>query len=79
MKKPDLTKKITKQDIWAIGVIAYQLCTFKLPFNNQSSSGDMIDAIKKDPHPPIEQDFSEELKDLISCMLIKDPEHRPSI
>jgi serine/threonine protein kinase len=23
---------ITKQDVWAIGVIAYQLCTLKLPF-----------------------------------------------
>ena len=27
---------ITKQDVWAIGVIAYELCTFKLPFNRES-------------------------------------------
>jgi serine/threonine protein kinase len=26
--KPD----INKQDVWAIGVIAYQMCTFTLPF-----------------------------------------------
>ena len=73
-KKPN----ITKQDIWAIGVIAYELCTFKLPFNNQSS-GAMIDAIKNDPHYPIEQNYSKELKDLISWMLTKDPDQRPSI
>ena len=23
---------ISKQDVWAIGVIAYQLCTLRLPF-----------------------------------------------
>lgn len=28
---------ITKQDVWAIGVIAYELCTFKLPFNRESA------------------------------------------
>jgi serine/threonine protein kinase len=39
----------------------------------------MIDAIINDPHPPIEQDYSQELKDAISCMLMKDPEERPSI
>jgi serine/threonine protein kinase len=39
----------------------------------------MIIGIIKDNPPPIEQDYSQELKDLISCMLIKDPEQRPSI
>ena len=24
--------EITKQDVWAIGVITYQMCTFNLPF-----------------------------------------------
>jgi serine/threonine protein kinase len=23
---------ISKQDVWAIGIIAYELCTFHLPF-----------------------------------------------
>jgi aurora kinase len=31
-KKPD----ISKQDIWSIGVIAYKLCTQRLPFNRDS-------------------------------------------
>ena len=70
---------MTRQDVWAIGVIAYELCTFHYPFLYKTEEA-MIKAIINDPHTPIEsQDFSEELKDLISCMLIKDPELRPSI
>jgi NIMA (never in mitosis gene a)-related kinase 1/4/5 len=74
LEKPNLTK----QDVWAIGVIAYELCTFHHPFKFETSQA-MINAIINDPHTPIEQDYSKELKDLISCMLIKDPEQRSSI
>jgi serine/threonine protein kinase len=74
LEKPNMTK----QDVWAIGVIAYELCTFHLPFYGESSSSKIL-AIINDPFTPIEQDYSQELKDLISCMLIKDPEQRPSI
>jgi serine/threonine protein kinase len=28
---------ITKQDVWAIGVMAYELCSFQLPFNAQTA------------------------------------------
>jgi doublecortin-like kinase 1/2 len=28
---------MTKQDVWAIGVIAYELCTFHLPFECETS------------------------------------------
>jgi serine/threonine protein kinase len=69
---------IKKQDVWAIGIIAYELCTFKFPFKLEPSNA-MINSIINDPPSPIEDDYSQELKDLISCMLIKDPELRPSI
>ena len=71
LKKPS----ITKQDVWAIGVIAYELCTFRLPFNGNAS----YSAIINDDPSPIEQDYSQELKDLISSLLIKDPDQRKSI
>jgi serine/threonine protein kinase len=32
LEKPNMTK----QDVWAIGVIAYELCTFNLPFNGEN-------------------------------------------
>jgi serine/threonine protein kinase len=41
-----------KQDVWAIGIIAYELCTFNFPFNGESSSS-MSLAIINDPHTPI--------------------------
>ena len=70
---------MTKQDIWAIGVMAYELCTFHHPFNCESSSSLILSTINDD-HTPIEsKDYSQELKDLIACMLIKIPERRPSI
>ena len=74
LKKPS----ITKQDVWAIGVIAYELCTFRLPFNGNASYSIILAIINDDPSP-IEEDYSQELKDLISSLLIKDPDQRKSI
>ena len=73
-KKPN----ITKQNVWAIGVIAYELCTFNNPFKGERLSV-LFNAIINDPPTQMEQNYSQELKDLISSMLIKDPEKRPSI
>jgi NIMA (never in mitosis gene a)-related kinase 1/4/5 len=71
--------KISKQDVWSIGVIAYQLCTFRLPFKSESPSA-TIAAILSSPHEPILHKFySDELKDIINRLLTKDPEKRPSI
>ena len=58
--------------------MAYELCTFRIPFKC-ASSGATVDAIIKDTQLPIEQGYSAELKDFINRMLIKDPENRPSI
>jgi serine/threonine protein kinase len=73
--KPD----ITKQDVWAIGVIAYQLCTFNLPFTGFESSA-VLNAILNHPFDPItHQGYSPELKGIINKLLTKDPANRPSI
>jgi eukaryotic-like serine/threonine-protein kinase len=39
---------VTKEDVWAIGVIAYEICTFTLPF--RGSSGALLNAILNSPH-----------------------------
>jgi serine/threonine protein kinase len=44
-KKPD----ITKQDVWAIGIIAYEICTLSLPFTGFAATA-MINAILNNPH-----------------------------
>jgi serine/threonine protein kinase len=48
---------ITKQDVWAIGVIAYELCTFKLPFKRETAYLTILAILNDDPSP-IEQDYS---------------------
>jgi serine/threonine protein kinase len=70
---------ISKQDVWSIGVIAYQMCTLRLPFKCESPAA-TIAAILTAPHDPIPHKlYSDELKDIINMLLTKDPEKRPSI
>jgi serine/threonine protein kinase len=73
--KPDFTK----QDVWAIGVITYQMCTFNLPFTGFENFA-LINAILNHPPDPITHEgYSAELKALIDQLLTKDPTKRPSI
>jgi serine/threonine protein kinase len=75
MAKPN----ISKQDVWSIGVIGYQLCTHRLPFKCESPAA-TIAAILTAPHDPIPNKlYSDEIKDIINRLLAKDPEQRPSI
>jgi serine/threonine protein kinase len=70
---------ISKQDVWSIGVIAYQLCTLRLPFKRERTGGTMM-AILNNPHDPITDTlYSDELKDIIDRLLTKDSKLRPSI
>jgi eukaryotic-like serine/threonine-protein kinase len=73
-ENPDMTK----QDVWAVGIIAYQICTLNLPF--RGGTGAIINAILSTPHKPIAHEgYSAELKGLIDQILTKDPTKRPSI
>jgi serine/threonine protein kinase len=70
---------ISKQDVWSIGVIAYQLCALRLPFKSEQT-GATIAAIISKPHDPIPHNlYSDELKGIINRLLTKDPQQRPSI
>jgi NIMA (never in mitosis gene a)-related kinase len=67
-----------KIDIWALGVLLYELASLKLPFfsHDLDELEKLIIAGKYDPIPDI---FSNDLHNLIDSMLILDFEHRPSI
>jgi serine/threonine protein kinase len=55
------------------------MCTLRLPFQKDLKSA-TIASILNDPHDPIVHErYSKELKNLVSSLLTKDPEHRPSI
>jgi NIMA (never in mitosis gene a)-related kinase len=68
----------TKADIWALGVILYQLCSFKLPFDANSLP---VLALKilKGSFPPIPNQYSKDLKALLLSMLCTDQKKRPSV
>lgn len=68
----------TKADIWALGVVLYQLCALKLPFEANSLP---VLALKilKGSFPPIPSQYSKDLKALLLQMLSTDQKKRPSI
>lgn len=65
-------------DIWALGVTTYALVYLKLPFRGSvNNCSDLFsNIITNDIEFPIEPKISDELKVMISSMLIKDPAQR---
>ena len=67
-----------KSDIWALGVLLYELMTFKMPFEANSLPMLSLKISKgKYPNPP--SVYSNELKDILKRCLTLDPEQRPNI
>ncbi|KAL4471796.1 hypothetical protein ABPG72_008814 [Tetrahymena utriculariae] len=67
-----------KTDIWSLGVILYELCALKPPFNADSLHFLAL-KIVKGQYSPIPNHFSKEMKNLISNLLQVDAIRRPSI
>lgn len=65
-------------DIWSLGVILYEMCALKPPFNAGSLAGLGMKIIS-DPVPPIPSQYSPELGKLLSHLLEKSPAKRPNI
>lgn len=67
-----------KSDIWSLGCIFYEIATLNHAFDAQNMKG-LIQKILKGSYPPLPEVYSPDLKKLLSEMLIKDPNKRPSI
>lgn len=67
----------SQSDIWSLGATLYYLASGELPFDI-SESEDFLDLARKilTKEPAYPSHFSSEFKDLLSQMLIKDPEDR---
>ena len=75
-----------KADIWALGVIIYELITLRKPFDCNSKQQDvaasfskLFDMIKNDDIEPLPEGTSTDLRLLISATLNKDKDSRPDI
>lgn len=67
-----------KADVWAMGVIIYELTTLRKPFDSKSIDG-VFDMIINSPIDPLPEGTSGNLQVLIQAVLNKDKDKRPSI
>ena len=66
-----------KSDVWALGCILYELCTFNHPFNAQCQASLVLKIIQNTPEQ-ISNIYSDDLKKLINIILDKNHLTRPS-
>ena len=66
-----------KSDVWALGCILYELCTYHHPFTAKSQGGLILKILNENPKP-INDYYSKELKHLIKVIFNKDYQKRPS-
>ena len=67
-----------KSDIWSMGCIIYELCMLRPPFRGTSRKELCFNAIKGH-YQPIINYYSDDLRKIISRMLVVDPNKRASV
>ena len=67
-----------KADVWAMGILLYEMMALKRPFVGQGMRA-LMDSVLSGKMPPLPEKFSPELQGIVKAILIQDPNNRPSI
>lgn len=67
-----------QSDIWSLGVLLYEMCSLRPPFDATSIHALALKIIEG-RYPPLGSRYSSELKQLVATMLMREPTSRPSI
>lgn len=67
-----------KADVWSLGVLLYEIIALKRPFTATNMKG-LMSKVNKGEYPPLPENFSKELRDVVRAILVVDPNKRPSI
>lgn len=67
-----------KSDVWALGVLLYELATGRHPFDGNSMQ-QLMQRIVRGTYNPLPSHFSREFRKMVDWCLQKDPARRPSI
>jgi len=67
----------TPSDVWAMGCILYEMCALKVPFDG-SSIAKLVQNIVKGQVPTAPSSYSQNIRQLVTDMLNRDPNRRPS-
>ena len=67
-----------KSDIWSLGVLLYEMCALKMPFDASNLPQLYIKIINCN-YPPLNNNYSDELKKLVKAMLNETSIKRPNI
>ena len=67
--------------MWSLGVVLYEMCALKRPFELEAGEGfaEMREKILEHDYDSIPEQYSKELKELVLSLLEKDPSKRPTI
>jgi NIMA (never in mitosis gene a)-related kinase len=67
-----------KSDIWSLGIILYEICTHKCPYQ-ANTMDELKEKVLKDKYAPIPMTVHKQLSEIIQKCLHKKPENRISI
>ena len=79
---PELIQNLaydSKSDIWALGCLIYELCAWHPPFHEARTQAELTKLIRDGRIPPLPNQYSRSLQDVVKSMLRQDPKQRPSI